>query len=274
MTSGKGKARGGQEVEGTSRTATIDPRIRARRVEVKRSEGRRRLRVVVVLGAVLGLVLLAVGLLFTPLFDVDHFTVAGQFRTDPADIVAAGGIESGAPLVTADLGAAAERIEALPWVAEATVVRRWPGTVRYRVVERVPAAAVAADDGTWVAVDGEGHVLALLDAEPADLPVVEGATVAPEVGAAVAEDARGAFAMAAAIPERTRPLVDSVVLGADGAVTVALVSGRTVTVGPLEDLPAKGVALASVVDAIDPCIATLDLTVAAAPVLTRVPGCG
>ena len=44
----------------------IDPRIRARRVEVRRSEGRKRLRVVIVLTAVLGVVLLALGLLFTP----------------------------------------------------------------------------------------------------------------------------------------------------------------------------------------------------------------
>ncbi|MBL8778366.1 MAG: FtsQ-type POTRA domain-containing protein [Acidimicrobiales bacterium] len=274
MTTRRGEPRGGEEVESGERPSTIDPRIRARRVEVRRSEGRRRLRVVVVLGALLAVALLGLGLFFTPLLDVDRFTVAGQFRTDPADIVAAGGIEQGAPLLTADLDAAADRIEALPWVAEATARRRWPGTVRYRVVERVPAAAVAADDDTWVAVDGEGQVLALLDGEPADLPVVEGATVAPDVGAAVAEDARGAFAVAAVIPEGARPLVDAIVIDADGGVTVRLVAGGIVTFGALEDLPAKGVALASVLDAIDPCIATLDLSVASAPVLTRTPGCG
>lgn len=274
MTKGSAEPRGRGEVEGGDRPSTIDPRIRARRVEVRRSEGRKRLRVVMILGAVLGVAVLALGLLFTPLLDVDRFTVAGQFRTDPADIVAAGGIEQGAPLLTADLAAAADRIEALPWVAEATARRRWPGTVRYRVVERVPAAAVAAADGTWVAVDGEGQVLALLEEEPADLPVVEGATVAPEVGAAVPEDAREAFAVAAVIPEAARPLVDAVVIGADGAVTVRLAAGGTVTFGSVEDLPAKGVALASVLDAIDPCIATLDLSVASAPVLTRTPGCG
>ena len=270
----KGEPRAVREVDDAERPSTIDPRIRARRVEVRRSEGRRRLRVVVILGAILGVVVLAAGLLFTPLLDVDRFTVAGQFRTDPADIVAAGGIEQGDPLVSADLAAAAERIEELPWVAEATARRRWPGTVRYRVVERVPAAAVAASDGTWVAMDGEGHVLALLDDEPADLPVVEGATVEPRVGAAVPEDAEGAFAMAAAIPDSARSLVEAVVLGTDGGVTIRLVAGGSVTVGDLEDLPSKGGALASVLEAIDPSVATLDLAVASAPVLTRTPGCG
>lgn len=262
------------EVEGSARRSSIDPRIRARRVEVRRSEGRKRLRVVLALVGALGAALLALGLSFSPLLDVDRFTVAGQFRTDPADIVAAAGVEQGDPLATVDLDVAAARIEALPWVAEATAVRRWPGTVRYRVVERRPAAAVAAPDGTWMATDGEGQVLALLDDDPGGLPVVEGVTVDASVGATVPGEARGAFAMAAAIPEPARPLVDTVVLGPDGAVTVRLVAGGTVAVGPLEDLAAKGVALASVLDAVDPCVATLDLAVASAPVLTRTPGCG
>ncbi len=274
MTAGRGEARAAGEVEGRGPRSSIDPRIKARRVEVLRSEGRKRLRYVLVLAAILGVVLLAVALLFTPLLDVDRFTVAGQFRTDPGDIVAAGGIDVGAPLATADLAAAAERIEDLPWVAEASAVRRWPGTIRYRVVERVPAAAVEATDGSWVAVDGEGQVVASLDEGPADLPVVEGATVEAAIGTTVGEGARGAFALAAAIPEPARPLIDVVAIGADGEVTVRLVAGGVVTVGPLEDLTAKGVALASVLDAIDPCIATLDLSVASAPVLTRTPGCG
>ena len=199
--------------------------------------------------------------------------MAGQFRTDPADVVAAAGIERGEPLVTADLGAAARRIEALPWVDEATVTRAWPGTVRYRVVERVPAAAAQGADGDWVAIDGDGRVLVALDAEPTDLPVVEGVTVDTTVGASVPDDAAGAFAVAAAIPEAARPAIDAVVLDGEGTVTVRLDSGGVATIGALEDLPAKGVALASVVAAVDPCIATLDLTVASAPLLTRVPGC-
>ena len=262
------------EVEGSARRSSIDPRIRARRVAVRRSEGRKRLRVVLVLAGIVGAVFLALGLLFSPLLDVDRFTVAGQFRTDPADIVAAAGVDQGVPLATVDLEVAAARIEALPWVAEATAVRRWPGTVRYRVVERRPAAAVAAPDGTWTATDGEGQVLALLDDDPGDLPVVEGVTVEASVGATVPEETRGAFAMAAAIPDSARPLIDTVVLGPDGAVTVRLVAGGTVDIGPLEDLAAKGVALASVLDAVGPCLATLDLAVPSAPVLTRTPGCG
>ena len=252
----------------------MDPRLRARRGGGRRSEGRRRLRVVLAAAAVVAVLLVLVGVAFSPLLDVDRFTVAGQFRTDPEDIVAAAGVERGEPLLTADLGAAARRIEELPWVDEATVERSWPGTLRYRVVERVPAAAAQGPDGAWVALDGDGRVLVALDAAPTDLPVVEGVTVAPEVGASAPAEAAGALALAGAIPESARPAVDALLVDADGGVTVRLDSGGVATIGPLEDLEAKGVALASVIAAVDPCIATLDLTAAGAPLLTRVPGCG
>ncbi len=264
------QAEGGRKAD----AAPIDPRIRARRVAVRRSAGRRRLRWVTAGVALIGLVLVALGLLFTPLFDVDHLTVGGQYRTAPEEVVAAGGIDRGEPLALADLGAAERRVEALPWVDEATVTRDWPGTVRYRLVERVPAAAVATADGSFVVVDGEGRVLALLGAATDDLPVVEGATAEATVGATLADDQRDAVAVAAAIPAAARPLVDAVVTGTDGSVTLRLAAGGVVTIGPLDDLAAKGVALASVLAAVDPCVATLDLSVASAPLLTRTPGCG
>lgn len=272
MTTTTRDAQGEAEVDPPG--APIDPRIRARRVAVKRSAGRRRLRWVLAVGAVLAVASLLASLVFTPLLDVDRITVAGQFRTSPEDIVAAGGVDQGAPLATVDLEAVARRVEALPWVAEATVRRDWPGTLKYVVVERAPVAAVEGPDGGWAAVDPEGQVLATLDEAPTDLPVVEGATVPLEVGAVAPEQERGAFAMAGAIPASARSLVEAVVLDGDGEVTVRLSSGGVATVGPLTDIPAKGLALASVLAAVDPCVATLDLTVASAPLLTRTPGCG
>ncbi len=273
MTTATRNARADADVDGRP-SAPIDPRIRARRVAIKRSAGRRRLRWVIAFLVLVALALVAVAVVFSPLLDVDRITVAGQFRTDPGDIVAAGGVQRGEPLARVDLAAVAHRVEELPWVAEATVVRDWPGTLHYRVTERVPVAAVQGPDATWVAVDGEGRVLAALDAAPDDLPTVEGSTIGATVGATAPEDERDAFTLAAAIPTASRPLVDAVVLDDRGGLTVRLASGGVATVGPAEDLEAKGLALASVLAAVDPCIATLDLTVASAPLLTRTPGCG
>lgn len=224
MTTATRNARADADVDARP-SAPIDPRIRARRVAIKRSAGRRRLRWVIAFLVLVALVLVAVAVVFSPLLDVDRITVAGQFRTDPGDIVAAGGVHRGEPLARVDLAAAAQRVEALPWVAQATVVRDWPGTLHYRVTERVPVAAVQGPDATWVAVDGEGRVLAALDAAPDDLPTVEGSTIAATVGATAPADERDVFTLAAAIPTESRPLVDAVVLDDRGGLTVRLASG-------------------------------------------------
>lgn len=274
MTTTATKARGAAEGEARQRRPMIDPRIRARRREIKRSAGRRRLRRVIALGSLVVAAMLCVALTFTPLLDVDRLTVAGQFRTAPEDIVAAGGISRGDPLVHLDLVAAERRVEALPWVRRADVSRDWSGTVRYRIIEREPAAAVEAGDGAWFAVDGGGRAVAGLDGAPVGLPVIEGTRIEPSVGAESPRDELGPYRVAAAIPAGTRPLVASVVLESDRSVTIRLVAGGRVTVGENDDLRQKGTALAGILAAVDPCVGTLDLSIASAPVLTRAPGCG
>ena len=188
----------------------IDPRFRARRVQVKRSAGRRRLRRLALVGIVLGILLAAAGTLFTPAFDVDRIEVSGEFRTSADDVVEAGGISIGSPLVLADQGHAERAIRALPWVASVEVSRSWPGTITYRIREREPAAVVAAAEDRWLAADAEGRVVAEVDGRPADRPVVEGTHTGAEVGGVTAYADREAFAVAAALPPSVRPLVESV----------------------------------------------------------------
>ena len=57
--------------------SSIDPRIRQRRADVQRSQGRRRLRWIVAVVAALSLVAAIVGLLHTPMFSARVVTVTG-----------------------------------------------------------------------------------------------------------------------------------------------------------------------------------------------------
>ena len=252
---------------------SIDPRFRARRVEVRRSAGRRRLRWLLVTGAVVAVVLSAAATTLTPALDVDRIVVTGQFRTSVDDVIDAGGIHRGRPMAFVDLGAAERRIEALPWVDSVEVSRSWPGTIRYVLREREPAAVVAAGE-RWLAADAEGRVVTELEGQPTDLPVVEGTDTSLEVGGATAGADRMAFAVAAALPPSVRPLVATVRWDGDAA-TIHLAAGGTASMGDGEDLEAKGVALASVLAARDPaCVGHLDVSIPSAPVLTPSPGCG
>ena len=116
----------------------IDPRFRERRIEVIRAAGRRRLRVTLVVTSVV--VALGLGYLtvHSPLLDVDRVEVVGAHREPITEILAAGGVHKGAPLLLVNTGAVSHRIARLRWVAGVQVHRKLPGTLEYVVTEYLP----------------------------------------------------------------------------------------------------------------------------------------
>jgi cell division protein FtsQ len=255
--------------------APMDPRFRARRIEVRRDEGRRRLQRLVALGVLAGVVVVLVGLAFTPVADVDRIVVEGTFRTSPDVVADAGGIHRGDPTVLVDTGAAAAAVAALPWVDEVEVERSFPGTVRYVVQEREPLAVATTADGRLAVLDGHGQVVEVLDGDPSavDLPLLEGVVGPTEPGEAVGDDADLLVRAARELPGGLAPVVASV-RAADDGVELALVPTGVAHLGGADDLEGAYVALATVLSAVTPaCVGTIDVAVPASPVLTGVPGC-
>lgn len=125
--------------------------------------------------AVVGLVLLATGLVALgfkesadPRFAFEGAGVSGEAHTPLADIVYAAGFEKGKNVWLLDTGAAAKRIEALPWIDTAIINRAWPNRVSVRVTERqavvrVRLPAVSAEEPTAAEalIDASGRVLAI-----------------------------------------------------------------------------------------------------------------
>jgi cell division protein FtsQ len=226
----------------------MDPRIGRRRAAVTRAQGRRRLHVVVVGVVVVALAVAALIVLHTSLFSARHVRVVGAQHTGRSRVLRVAGLVGGPPLIDVSSGADVARLEALPWVAHASVARHWPDSVVVRVVERVPVAAVAAGDrtGETVLVDATGRVLARVTAAPAGLPVLSsparpgrpGTTLGPAArpGLLVADDARRI------LPGRVR----GVAVDAGGAVVLDLGSGVRATLGPASAAGSKLAALASV----------------------------
>lgn len=254
-------------------TAVVDdPRMRARRVDVARSRGRRRMRRIKgVLGAICAVVWALVALR-SPLLDVDRVHVVGAERVPVEEVRrAAASTAPGTPMVEVDLGRARAGVAALPWVDEVRVTRLWPGSVRIVVTERHEVATVETSDG-WALVDADGRALAVVDAEP-DLPALPGERDAAP-GATLGPDDRRALTVLGDLPSELRSAVTRTDEGADG-LELVLDDGYHVVLGDGTDLVAKAEAAEAVRQHAgsggEAC--RIDVRVPTAPVLTTGRAC-
>jgi cell division protein FtsQ len=252
----------------------IDPRIRARRIEVQRDVGRRRLRRLVVAVGAVGVLGALGGVAMTPLLDVDHLAVTGAARSGAAAVAAATGIHRGDPMLTAHLGRAAGRITALPWVQTVRVRRSWPGTIHIDVVERRAEAAVPARAGGWILLDATGRQLAVGPDPGQGVLHVEAQPVQPQLGTNIDAGDDAALQLAGSIPAPLRAQVLSLRPTPGGEVEgrVILRNGgkATILLGRPTQAEAKWLALLSVLNDTDPArLDRIDLRVPSAPALTR-----
>ncbi|MHB1598358.1 MAG: cell division protein FtsQ/DivIB [Acidimicrobiales bacterium] len=256
--------------ESVARRATPpDPRLRARRVEVRRVEGRRRLHRVLALGAFVGAVVLVLAVLHSPLLAARDVTVVGGSRTGRQAILAATGLERHPPLVDVSPAADEAALRRLPWVRTAVVRRSWPSGVEVVVTERSAVAEVPLTSGSYALVDPTGRVLEDTAVRVRELPLVTGTASVPPPGRWLPAASSPAIAVAGALPVAVLPRIAAVVGLPGGDVELRLASGPTVVLGPADGLGAKMTALTTVLDRVAlRGIVTIDLRVPADPVLT------
>ena len=261
----------GTGVEEPVRVA-IDPRIRQRRIAVRRDEGRRRLRVLVIAASTVGAVLLGWVVTRSPVLDVDRLRVVGARQATPASVLAALDVGRGDALLDVDEEGAARRVERLPWVDDADVRREWPGTVVVTVTERRPAASVRARGGGWMLVDASGRLLARRPLPQEGLPAIEGGTWADDPGGDLGAPARAALRVANAIPAERVPAVPVVAVLDGGELELRLAPSGVARLGSADQLEAKLLAVFTVLDRVDlRGLERLDVRVPSAPVVTRQP---
>lgn len=105
--------------------------------------------------AVLGAVALgALWALTSPRFTVTEVAVSGASRLRPEEIVAASGIGPGTNLFRLDRAAVVARLEALPLIRRADMVRRFPNQVTLAVEERRPFTLAHAGRLHWIDEQG------------------------------------------------------------------------------------------------------------------------
>jgi cell division protein FtsQ len=244
----------------------IDPRIRQRRIQVKREEGRRRLRILVATLGSLGAVLVAAVALHSPLLAARHVAVVGATHTPAAEIREAAGLAHAPPLIDIGGGRAARAVDRLPWIATAHVTRAWPDGARISVTERTPVAVVAG-----ALVDVTGRVLGpsspalplpTLIIEPPAPPLA-----LPPAGGTAPAAYRPGLAVAAALPPALVPRVTAVAVEPDGSVDLHLTGGASAVLGDASQLPQKLAAVLTLAARVDIGAGVINVTVPGAPVL-------
>ena len=159
----------------------IDPRFARRWIEARRQEGRRRLRILVAVLAVVSCGGLALGSLYSPLFAVRHVRVRAGGGVPASAVVAAAGLQHHPLMIDVDSARVAARLDADPLLGGARVSRHWPSTIDITVVVRSPVAAVPAGGG-FAEVDATGRVLTRSAGRPRGLPLLNGAGTPPAPG--------------------------------------------------------------------------------------------
>ncbi|MFJ5231667.1 cell division protein FtsQ/DivIB [Kitasatospora sp. NPDC088391] len=205
---------------------------------------RRGVTVLVALGA-----LLVGGLVWTVFFsaalDVRRVAVqgldSGQLTSD--EVERALGATARGPLARVDLDEARAEVAKVPRVAEVEVWRGWPHTLRVKVTERRPVAAVKADDGRFVQVDARGVEFATEPQPPSGVPVVALQLSGPAQDALPVVDrpslVRAAITVAAGLPPAVAKQAGSLTVYSYDDIRLQLASGATVRWGSAEQTARK-----------------------------------
>ena len=218
-------------------------RFRLRRIAVRREEGRRRLRWFTVVGLVIGVVIIVLLLLTSPILSVRQVDVEGVVYADPDLISSVVESVKGEPILTADLDAAEKKLLAIPWVRQARVSMHLPARVTIEVVERSPIAFFRSVDGFNRVIDRDGYVLDVIEGDPTDYTPINGTGPNISAGQAVDQPFLGAAELINALPAELRSRLLTVTVSPEGEVSLALTNDVEVLFGRPDDFQVKLVAV-------------------------------
>ncbi|MGH9115308.1 MAG: cell division protein FtsQ/DivIB [Acidimicrobiales bacterium] len=224
----------------------IDPRFARRWVEVRREEGRRRLKVLVAVLAAIAVAGIGVAVVYSPVMKVRHVRISGAGPIPRREILQVAGLSRYKLMADVDTAAIRRRLDAVPGLGDAQVSRDWPGTVAIQVEVRRPVAVVDAGLGAppgrrWATVDATGRVLAEAAAPLPGVPVIGGIGALPAPGQWLAGSAGPSAAIGGRGLADLQAAADSASVPTGAAAALAVVTAlpasvlpdvQTVTAGP------------------------------------------
>jgi cell division protein FtsQ len=165
---------------------------------------------------------------FSSALAVSGVRVNGLDTVPLVTITQAAEVPLGEPLVKIDLSAIANRVRAVPAVADAQVTRAWPHQLVILVTERVPVVVVT-DGSQFELVDATGTSFRSVPTRPARLP--EALVVGPRRDVTI----RSVVTASAALPVALRAEVGSISATSPDSITLNLSSGVKVVWGSADD---------------------------------------
>jgi cell division protein FtsQ len=218
-------------------SGSMDPRVRARRIAVRRAKGRKRLIWVAIAAAILLVLVGAVAILASSLFDVRTIDVQGAVYTDPEQLSAIVDRVRGEAILLVDTRQIERDLEGIAWVESARVSTDFPHRVFIDIRERKPIATFAGSDGKFRVIDRDGRVLDVVDGVPIDYMLVTGANPDVDRGQFAGRPFASAAQLTIALPGEIRVLTSSIGVDATtGDLTMQLGDKLQVQLGPTADL--------------------------------------
>jgi cell division septal protein FtsQ len=167
--------------------ARMEPRMRERRIAVKRAVGRKRLKWIAIGAAAVGVVVAALGVLGSGLFAISRVEVDGAVYSQGEALDAVVEELDGANVLRVDTTSAERALEAIPWVEDARVSTDFPHGASIEIRERRPMVTYLAGDGRYRVLDRTGRVLDVIAGRPVaylelnvdDGPELESGQLAP-----------------------------------------------------------------------------------------------
>jgi cell division protein FtsQ len=250
------------------KVSRVDPRIRRRRIAIRKKRVRRWLllsgTVVVTAGVVAGAWLV----LHSSVFSARVVDVTGSAHTPRSVIVRTAGLAGHPPLIDVNTSKAANALERLAWVKTAAVTLEWPDGVHVALTERKPVASVKGNGGDWALVDRYGRVLEVAASPFSGVPQLLGPSEALVSGSFL-KGIGAALLVASTLPRAFSAQVTQVVERAGARIELKLTEPVDVTLGSATDLGAKYEDIASIIagaslNAGD----TIDVSVASSPTVS------
>jgi len=156
-----------------------------------------------------------------------------------AQVVNQAGLATHPPLLDVNGGAAAARLEQLPWVRTATVHVSWPDGVHIAVTEETASFTASTADGKWETLSSDGRVLGESATRPPGLLLLTVPQPPGEPGTVLSlKDAPG-LRVASSLPTSFVGQVTAVTVEPAGWVQLALTTPVVVDIGSAAELTAK-----------------------------------